>query len=246
MRTALRLAALTLAATLSFAARADDAVTDALQAAYAPYRAALFRTNGKSQPDAQQAMSQAQAAWKGLSERFASQPPAPYDRDRAFGSTLAQVAQVYDKAAAEIAAGKLPEAHETLEQARDLMAALRQRNGVVVFSDHMNAYHEQMEHVLTAGPGLLGGGGTNGTSSTSGGLTALALEVGALQHLAGRLSSQADTSLRANPEFNTLLKAVQQSVADLRAAVLAQDAAAAKAALGKLKGPYSRLFLKFG
>jgi hypothetical protein len=117
---------------------------------------------------------------------------------------------------------------------------MRQRNQVVVFSDHMNAYHEQMEHVLTAGPGLLGGSGTSGS------FTALALEVGALQHLAGRLSSQADAGLRANPEFNTLLKAVQQSVADLRAAVLAQDAAAAKAALGKVKGPYSRLFLRFG
>jgi hypothetical protein len=44
----------------------------------------------------------------------------------------------------------------------------------------------------------------------------------------------------------TLVEAVETSVAALRAATLGQDAAAVRAAIGKLKGPYSRLFLKFG
>ena len=225
---------------------AADAFTEAVQATYPAYRSVLFKTNSATQEECRQALAQAQSAWQQVAGRFAAGAPTPYDRDTQTSATLREVAAVYAQAGAEIERNQLKEAHETLEKVRDLLAAMRQRNQVVVFSDHMNAYHEQMEHVLTAGPGLLGGGGTNGTSSTSGGLTALALEVGALQHLAGRLSSQADAGLRANPEFNTLLKAVQQSVADLRAAVLAQDAAAAKAALGKLKGPYSRLFLKFG
>lgn len=225
---------------------AADAFTDAVQATYPAYRSVLFKTNSATQEECRQALAQAQSAWQQVAGRFAAGAPSPYDRDTQTSATLREVAAVYAQAGAEIERNQLKEAHETLEKVRDLLAAMRQRNQVVVFSDHMNAYHEQMEHVLTAGPGLLGGGGTNGTSSTSGGLTALALEVGALQHLAGRLSSQADAGLRANPEFNTLLKAVQQSVADLRAAVLAQDAAAAKAALGKVKGPYSRLFLRFG
>ena len=238
----------TLAAAIACASPvwAADAFTEAVQATYPAYRSVLFKTNSATQEECRQALAQAQSAWQQVAGRFAAGAPSPYDRDTQTSATLREVAAVYAQAGAEIERNQLKEAHETLEKVRDLLAAMRQRNQVVVFSDHMNAYHEQMEHVLTAGPGLLGGGGTNGTSSTSGGLTALALEVGALQHLAGRLSSQADTSLRANPEFNTLLKAVQQSVADLRAAVLAQDAAAAKAALGKLKGPYSRLFLKFG
>ena len=238
----------TLAAAIACASPvwAADAFTEAVQATYPAYRSVLFKTNSATQEECRQALAQAQSAWQQVAGRFAAGAPSPYDRDTQTSATLREVAAVYAQAGAEIERNQLKEAHETLEKVRDLLAAMRQRNQVVVFSDHMNAYHEQMEHVLTAGPGLLGGGGTNGTSSTSGGLTALALEVGALQHLAGRLSSQADAGLRANPEFNTLLKAVQQSVADLRAAVLAQDAAAAKAALGKLKGPYSRLFLKFG
>jgi hypothetical protein len=224
---------------------AADAFTDAVQATYPAYRSVLFKTNSATQEECRQALAQAQSAWQQVAGRFAAGAPTPYDRDTQTSATLREVAAVYAQAGAEIERNQLKEAHETLEKVRDLLAAMRQRNQVVVFSDHMNAYHEQMEHVLTAGPGLLGGSGTSGNSA-SGGLTALALEVGALQHLAGRLSSQADAGLRANPEFNTLLKAVQQSVADLRAAVLAQDAAAAKAALGKVKGPYSRLFLRFG
>jgi hypothetical protein len=35
-------------------------------------------------------------------------------------------------------------------------------------------------------------------------------------------------------------------VARLRAAVLVQDAAATRQAIGQLKGPFSRLFLRFG
>jgi hypothetical protein len=212
-----------------------DALTDAIQAAYAPYRQALFKTNSGSQDDCRQVLGQAQSAWQQLTSRYQGAAPAPYDRDAQLATTLREVAAVYAQAGAEIERNQLKEAHETLEKVRDLLATLRQRNQVVVFSDHMNAYHAQMEHVLTAGPGLL-----------TGNLTELAMEVGALDHLAARLASQADAGLRANPEFAALLKAVQQSVADLRSAVKAQDAAAAKAALGKLKGPYSKLFAKFG
>lgn len=237
MKSSLRLTVLTLAAALSLSAQAADAVTDAMQLAYAPYRAALFRTNGKSQAEAQQALAQARQAWAGVVERFAAKPPAPYDRDADFAATLGQVSAVYDKAAGEIDAGKLREAHETLEAARDLMAALRQRNGVVVFSDPMNAYHAEMEHLLVGGHPLLAG---------PQGLQMLAAKSGVLDYLARQLRAQAPAALLRNPEFDALLKDVEASVQNLKKAALDQDATAIKAAMSKLKPAYSRLFLKFG
>ena len=163
---------------------AADAFTDAVQATYPAYRSVLFKTNSATQEECRQALAQAQSAWQQVAGRFAAGAPTPYDRDTQTSATLREVAAVYAQAGAEIERNQLKEAHETLEKVRDLLAAMRQRNQVVVFSDHMNAYHEQMEHVLTAGPGLLGGSGASGNSGASGGLTALALEVGALQHLA--------------------------------------------------------------
>ncbi len=237
MKTALRTSLLAVAAAFAAPALAADAVTDALQAAYAPYRAALFRTNGSSRAEAEQALAQARQAWKDVGDRFGAQPPAPYDRDREFGATLAQVAKVYDQAAAEIGAGRLPEAHQTLEQARELMAALRERNGVLVYSDHMNAYHAAMEHLLAEAPQQL---------ATPQGLPALTAQVGVLDYLARQLRAKAPAALRQDAEFDALLGTVEASVRAVRQAALSQDTAALKEALGKLKPGYSRLFLRFG
>jgi hypothetical protein len=79
-------------------ARAADAATDAIQAAYAPYRAALVRTNAKAQAESERAIADAIAAWRGVVERFGAAAPPPYDRDPRFSATLAEVASVYDEA----------------------------------------------------------------------------------------------------------------------------------------------------
>jgi hypothetical protein len=214
-----------------------DLVTDAMQSAYVPYRAALFRTNSKAQVESEQAIAQAQQAWKTISDRFGTRPPAPYDRDLRFADSLAQVAAVYERAAQQIRDKGLAEAHETLERARDLMSDLRRRNDVVVYSDHMNAYHAEMEKLLDSAAQTL--------ASPQGPLLLMA-RVGTLEYLARRLRTEAPAALQREPEFRPLLEAVEASVAALPMAVLSQDAAATRAAIGKLKGPYSRLFLKFG
>ena len=227
-----------LAATLATPpAWAADVVTDAMQAAYVPYRAALFRTNSKAQAESEQAIAQARAQWQALSERYATRPPAPYDRDPGFAAALKQVDDVYAKAQAQIADKRLPDAHATLEEARDRMADLRRRNGVIVFSDHMNAYHEEMEQALNEGARIL---------AQPGGMLALAGQAGVLDYLGRRLRSEAPATLAGDAEFGSLVDAVQSSVAALRGAIARQDEAAVRDALGKLKSPYSRLFLKFG
>ncbi len=78
------------------------------------------------------------------------------------------------------------------------------------------------------------------------GLLELTGQTGALEYLARQLNIQAPADYVANAEFKAQLNAVQQSVADLKAVLLAQDAAAVKATIGKLKGAYSKMFVKFG
>lgn len=231
---AISLATLLSAATLAFA---GDPVTEAMQAANAPYRMALYKTNGKSQPEALQALTQAQQAWDKLSTQFAAKPAAPYDRDPAFATSVAEVTKVYTKALAEVNANQLTDAHNTLEHAREVMADMRQRNNVVVFSDHMNAYHSQMEVIMADG---------NATLAQPKGMLKLTAQAGALSYLAKRLTTQAPASLTQNSEFNELAAAVNQSVNALETALLNQDMTAVKEAIGKLKGPYSKLFSKFG
>lgn len=218
-------------------ALAADPVTEAMQKTYAPYRVALFKTNNNAQDDSRQAVLQAQQGWTRVASEFGTNPPAPYAGDAEFAGALAGVSKVYVKALEQIEHNKLLEAHETLEEVRDILSDLRRRNQVVVFSDHMNAYHAEMEHFLDDGEKTLAG---------KNGLLELTAKAGALDYLAKRLKSEAPASLLKNEEFNGLLKAVEKSVADLRAALFAQDVAQVKEAIGNLKKPYSRMFIKFG
>ena len=222
------------AATVALAA---DPVTDAMQKTYAPYRVALFKTNNNAQEDSRQAVIQAQQGWTRIVSEFGSNPPAPYAGDPAFAVSAAAVNKVYAKALEQIAQNQLVEAHETLEEVRDILADMRRRNQVVVFSDHMNAYHAEMEHFLNDG---------EKTIAAPNGMLELTAKAGALEYLAGRLKSEAPASLLKSEEFLALLKAVEKSVTDLKAALFAQDASRVKEAIGKLKGPYSKMFIKFG
>lgn len=228
---------LALAAFASLPARAADEATDAIQAAYAPYRAALFRTNSGAQRESEQALASSRKAWQDVMQRYARAVPAPYDRDPAFATTLAKVDAVFTRAQAQVDAGKLADAHETLEEVRDLLAALRERNGVVTFSDHMNAYHAEMEEVLRQGPKAL---------QDTGGTTALLEQAAVLGYLAQRLRTAAPAALAENPEFVAMHQAVDASVTALRTALRLRDVEAARKAVAGLKQPYSRMFLKFG
>lgn len=231
------LALLASGALFAGAVRAADPVTDAMQAAYAPYRAALFRTNSGAAAESAQALDVARARWQQIADQFGAKPPLPYEGDAAFAGTLKDVLAVLDQARGQVAGGKLNEAHETLERVRDLLADLRRRNGVTVFSDEMNAYHEAMERVLNDGPAMI---------AAADGQLQLMASVGALQLLAARLRSEAPARLRGDTEFTPMLSALEASVAALRAAVIANDRDAIRRALGALKQPYSRMFVKFG
>lgn len=220
-----------------FGVRAADPVTDAMSLAYAPYRSVLFRTNSRDQTESVQAMAQTQQAWKLLVDRFAGRAPIPYDSDPDFGMSLDAVTKVYEQASSEIGQGRLAQAHETLEKARDIMADLRRRNGVIVYSDHMNAYHTEMEHLLQQAEGLTG---------SPQGMLNLIKRVGVLGYLAERLRSEAPKALQNDAGFRSALQELEASVYMLHRAAMSQNAATARDALSRLKGPYSKMFLAFG
>lgn len=222
---------------LSSPVLAADAFTDAMTDAYPAYRAALYRTNSGSKQESEQAIARTRQAWNALIANYGDKPPAPYDRDPEFAPTLAAVAGVFEKAEDQIADGELAEAHETLESARDLMADLRRRNDVIVYSDHMNAYHAEMEKVLTHG---------GETVSRPGGPLLLMAEVGKLEYLAARLRTEAPAALTTDPRFESAIQEVEGSVAALRDAVLTGDTEKIRRSLPAIKKPYAKLFLQFG
>ena len=106
--------------------------------------------------------------------------------------------------------------------------------------DQLSAAHNTLDRARE----VMAGGAK--TLAAPKGMLELTAQVGALDYLAARLQSEAAPENLRNEEFLSLKKAVGQSVADLKAALFAQDTDNVKAAIAKLKGPYAKLFAKFG
>jgi hypothetical protein len=207
-----------------------------LRAAYTPYRNALFQTNKKDKAASEGALKKFSSDWTALAARWGKEPPPQYLDDARFASTLAEVTSVAEKAHAAISMGDLADAHEILERIRDLLGDLRSRNGIITFSDRMNAYHEAMEHILTK---PYGGYDTNG-------LGELREDAAVLAYLFRRLETHAPAYFTDANEFSQALNGVKVSVENLLATARSADPGAVRQAVQKLKQPYAVLFLKFG
>lgn len=205
----------------------------AMRAAYADYRAALFYTNSNDKQKTLAAIDAFQKKWRALSA--VNTTPPQYADDTLFAETLSKVAAIADASKAAAEAGNLAESHDKLEAIRDEIGALHERNGIIGFSDLMNAYHAQMEKILQ----------TDYSGMNADGLNALRESAAVLAYLAAEMTDGAG-ALMDDPAFKSLLADVNASVAALQDAARKGDGAAAKAALGGLKKPYSKMFLKFG
>lgn len=218
----------------SLSAAAADEFTDALQRAYVPYRVALFKTNSGSLPDAKAALDAGASAWAVVATRYASGAPAPYASDKRLPDSMAAVDKSWREAIGLVAAGNAAGAHVALEAIQATLADLRARNQVIVYSDHMNAYHAEMEEALTIKP------------SSDGAFADAIRRHAVLSYLARRLHDAAPASMNEDTAFRELLGGVDGSLKSLGEAIASKDAGGLGEALGKLKQPYSKLFLRFG
>jgi hypothetical protein len=231
MRRLVPLLALQLAATPVLAA---DPLTDAIERIYPDYRTALFRTNTGPPEAALTAIRATRTAWQGLSARFSQPLPRPYATEEGWPALSTRVAILLGEAEAATLAGRLPAAHEALEEIRDLLGTLRARNGVFTFSDAMNAYHEEMERAVPL---------AIETDDKTAELRELA---GVLLYLAGRLQAAAPAALKGDADFAALDGANRAAAETFRTAVRGGDPAAIRWAAQNLRPAYSRLFLRFG
>jgi hypothetical protein len=220
---------LALVTTSAFSGPFRDAEVQ-LGQAYADYRMALFQTNQKDRAATDTALAAFRAKWAILSATWKATPPPQYAEDSKLTETLEVVTRIADEAQAASSQGELAKSHEILEAIRDRLGELRARNGVISFSDRMNAYHAAMEHALDV------------PEMTSAG----ALEQAAvLFHLAKEISVNRPAGVDG-VAFDTALKGLEGSVTAFLNAARSGDKAAIDAARKGLKQPYSRMFLRFG
>ncbi len=211
---------------------------------YASYRTALFVTNSgdaaKSSGDAAKSRLALQAfddKWAALMSRYAASPPPQYADDPLWSQTLMDVDRSLELAQSDAADGQLPASHEALEAVRDAIGALHARNSIETFSDRMNAYHAEMEHVLAL----------DMTQLDPAMARTLLERAAVLSYLADDVLLVPPVGVDANiPEFASLASAFKASVDQFLAAARSDDADALRSAASGLKVPYSKFFLMFG
>ncbi len=208
----------------------------ALSAAYAPYRTALFQTNQKDRQGTEASIAAFETRWLDLMKKWRVAPPPQYADDPKWPETIAAIEQTVAAAKSEVGKGELAKAHDVLERIRDELGKLRNRNGVTTFSDRMDAYHEHMEHVLTAKP----------AGNEPDGIGRLRETAAVLVHLAGLVAANAPSSLTRDPAFNESLNTMKGSADALLAATRKGDRSAIEQAMKALKPAYSRMFVKYG
>lgn len=208
---------------------------EAYRGMYGSYRAALFMTNSGSAEKSAGSMKAFSDKWEALMATYRAAPPPQYMDDPDWAVQMELVDMMLAKAQGEVASGALGEAHETLEGVREVFGALHLRNGVQLYSDRMNAYHAEMEHVLDMDP-------------TTASAADLAGKAAVLEYLAAQVALLPPVEVQntENAEYTKLMADFMGSVAAFRVAVDSGDAEAVKTAIAGLKKPYSILFLKFG
>ena len=199
---------------------------------YGVYRMALFSTNSGNQNGSVETITKFAAGWGALTGKWLKTPPPQYADDKQFPADADKVSAISSKALVQAKAGDLKAAHQTLEAIRDVLGGLRKRNGVIIYSDHMNAYHSQMEKILT--------------TSYAGAPQRLTADAGVLAYLAQALKDNAPATMATSPEFAAALAAVQQSVVALQQALSGKDPKAVMSAIKQLKMPYAKLFVRWG
>ena len=206
-----------------------------LSEAYAPYRAALMQTNQKNMVETQKALAAFETRWSALSGKYRSAPPPQYAEDADFQKTMAEIDAVLVASRTAVAKGDLAGAHEILEVIRDKLGEMRSRNGLISFSDRMDAYHTQMEHVLKAP-----------RKDTAEGLAFLREEAAVLVHILAAAEKHVPIALKNDPAYAEAMGSLRASATDLLEAVRSNKPQAIEAAMKALKPAYARFFVKFG
>jgi len=215
------------------------AFNDAVAAAYAHYRGAVFYARTGNPGVSAVELELMAAKWRAVLDRFAAAPPDAFADDPTWGETLRGVGQRVATAAAAAQRGDADATVSALVPIREELAALRQRNNVVVFSDCVDELQAAVDAVWPyrrEPPDF--------TSAEA--LDRFKARLGVVAYLFRRCHARAPAAARESAEFNRLFETGHDSLGRLWRALNDGDGARLIGALRELRSVDRMLFLRFG
>ncbi len=223
------------------ATRADAtaAFLEASAQAYAPYRGALSYLHTGNAGLAALALDAMAARWAALCDRFRDQPPAAFAEDPAWQASLDAITGGIETARAQLESGDTAGATAALAPIRAALGGLRRRNGIVTFTDRIDAFSAAMATIWVhrSKPPDMADPQANAARAEQTRTLRRALEAVA----AGR-----PEKIAGDPQFQRLIEGSFKSVATIERAIEARDQALLISALRELRSTEQLLWLYFG
>ena len=181
------------------------------------------------------------AAWRGIEARFGDAPPGPFARDKGWKASLAAVSGGLGRAAAQIAADDTMGARKALAGVRAELGALRRRNGVTLFSDHVDAYGATVDRLVA-----LRARTRKQKTLSDGDIAAYRALAAELRAAVENLQRRAPAALKDNPGFAGSIEGNFASIAKLERGISNRHARAIYGSVAAVRADYVLLFTRYG
>lgn len=223
---------------LASALAAESEAQVLIDRAYASFRSAYWYARTGNPGVAALELMSLSMRWASLRDAFEAAPPAPYDTDPDWPSTLATVDALSAQAMDQLNSGAGDEGFETIARLRPLFADLRRRNGITAFADHVDAYsriidelspYRVWERELSEDDWVR--------------MAALGEDT---ETAIARMRDKAPADLSADPDFERLLNTNADALMRYRSHVANRNDRGAKGSIRDLRSAYGLLFLKYG
>jgi hypothetical protein len=222
-------------------ARADGTAEflEAAAEAYAPYRGAVAYLHTGNVGLAALALDAMAARWAGLCDRFRNQPPAAFAEDLAWRASLDAITGRIGTARAQLEAGDAEGAAATLAPIRAALGELRRRNGIVTFSDRIDAFSAAMDAIWVhrRNPPDMADPQT---------IAALAEQARTLRRALDDVAADPPERTAGDPQFQRLIEGAFQSLAQIDRAIGTRNQGSLISALREIRSSERLLWMNFG
>jgi hypothetical protein len=207
------------------------------------YKQALLASSQGRVREASDWAAKAEVQWQAIIMYYYEEPPAAFRNDDMWLGDLAYITGLQQVARWQLAAGRVQQAHYTLEPIRLVWADIHERNGQARLEDALVRYHETMEPVVEWATGQREGGVTAANGAAFGKEAgALAAEWAQVAAAAKKGAVRAESQSR----LDELTARETEAIAALQQAAEKQQWSALPKAGAAVKAAFADIYMEFG
>lgn len=212
---------------------------DAVASAYGHYRQAVFYMRTDNPAVAALELDEFVSKWTGVVDTFGKAPPDSYSDDPAWAATLDGVLARAEIGLEALDDGDLAAAREAAEPIRNALAELRRRNGVVMFSDHIDELTAAIDVLVRYRREVTDLGDDEVVEPVR-------RQAAVVAYLFEKVRVNAPAAIADDPEFKRTFDGVAESMGRLWRGLQTRDPRLFRIGSGELHSHERMLYLRFG